>query len=141
MNELNEMVEYYLVKYNSEDEYLKENNIDPVDWENWKKQGYSDDGFIQIMDCYCLAGNATANNMVAIDNLDEITDLLIEGMEASDFNDVIECLNDDDPENKIDMNNTYQCLEVFLDYCSEVAIFKQTEGKYKNHYCLVINEG
>lgn len=140
MSALTELVKDYIVEYNSEDEYVKENNINLMDWENWKKQGYSDDGFLQIMDCYCLAGNATTGNMVAIDNLDEVTDLLIEEMEESSFNDIIECLNDDNPENKIDMNNTYECLEVFLGYCSEVAIFKQTTGKYKNHYCLVIDE-
>lgn len=139
MNKLTELVKDYIVEYNSEDEYVKKNNIDIVDWENWKKQGYSDDGFIQIMNCYYLAGNATTGKLVAINNLDEVTNLLIEEMEESDFNDIIECLNDDNPENKINMNNTYQCLEVFLEYCSEVAIFKQTKGKYKNHYCLVID--
>lgn len=138
MNALTELVKDYLVEYNSEDEYLKENDIDPVDWKEWKKQGYSDDGFIQVMDGYCLAGNATTGNMLTIDNLDEITNLLIEEMEESDFNDTIELLNEDNPENKIDMNNTYECLEAFLDDCFEVAIFKQTEGKYKNHYCLVV---
>lgn len=140
MNKLTELVKDYIVEYNSEDEYVKENKIDLMDWENWKKQGYSDDGFIQIMDCYCLAGNAITGNMATIDSLDEITNLLIEEMEDSDFNDTIELLNDDNPDNKIDMNNTYECLEAFLDYCFEVAIFKQTEGKYKNHYCLVIDE-
>ena len=140
MNALTELVKGYLVEYNSEDEYVKENNIDPMDWKEWKKQGYSDDGFIQIMDCYCLAGNATTGTMVPIDSINEVTELLIEEMEDSDFRGIIELLNDDNPESKIDMNNTYECLEAFLDYCFEVAIFKQTEGKYKNHYCLVINE-
>lgn len=140
MNELNELVKRSLVKYNSEDEYIRENNIDPMDWKEWKKQGHSDDGFIQVMDCYCLAGNATTGKMVAIDNLDEVTDLLIEEMEESDFNDIIECLNDENPESKINLDSTSECLEAFLDYCFEVAIFKQTEGKYKNHYCLVMNE-
>lgn len=138
---MNELVKRSLVKYNSEDEYIRENNIDPMDWKGWKKQGYSDDGFIQIMDCYCLAGNATTGKMATIDSLDEVTDLLIEEMEESDFNDIIECLNEDNPENKIDLDSTSECLETFLDYCFEVAIFKQTVGKYKGHYCLVMDEG
>ena len=140
MNELNELVKRSLVKYDSEDEYIRENNIDPMDWKEWKNQGCSDDGFIQIMDCYCLAGNATTGNMATIDSINEITDLLIEEMEASDFKDTIEALNENNPENKIDLDNIIECLETFLEYCYEVSVFKQTEGKYKNHYCLVINE-
>lgn len=140
MNELNKLVKRSLVKYNSEDEYIRENNIDPMDWKEWKNQGCSDDGFIHIMDCYCLAGNATTGTMAAIDSINEITDLLIEEMEASDFRDTIELFNDDNPENKIDLDNIIECLEFFFEYCYEVSIFKQTEGKYKNHYCLVINE-
>lgn len=140
MNELNGLVKRSLVKYDSEDEYIRENNIDPMDWKEWKKQGCSDDGFIHIMDCYCLAGNATTGNMATIDSINEITDLLIEEMEASDFKDTIELLNEDNPENKIDLDNIIECLEFFFECCYEVSIFKQTEGKYKNHYCLVINE-
>lgn len=140
MKQLTELVKYSIVKYNSEDEYIRENNIDPMDWKEWKNQGHSDDGFIQIMDCYCLAGNATTGNMATIDSINEITDLLIEEMEASDFRDIIELLNEDNPESKINLDSTSECLEAFLDYCFEVSIFKQTEGKYKNHYCLVINE-
>lgn len=141
MSKLTELVKDYIVEYNSEDEYVKENKIYLMDWEKWKKQGYSDDGVFHIMDCYCLAGNATTGNMATIDSLDEVTNLLVEEMEESDFNDLIECLNDDNPDNKININNTYECLEAFLGYYFEVAIFKQTVGKYKGHYCLVMNEG
>lgn len=140
MNELNKLVERSLVKYDSEDEYIRENNIDPMDWKEWKEQGYSDDGFIQIIDCYWLAGNATTGSMATIDSINEITDLLIEEMESSGFKDTIEALNENNPENKIDLDNIIECLEFFFECCFEVSIFKQTEGKYKNHYCLVINE-
>lgn len=140
MNELNKLVKRSLVKYSSKDEYIRENNIDPMDWKEWKEQGYSDDGFLHIMDCYWLAGNATTGDMATIDNINDITDLLIEEMEASDFRDTIEALNEDNPENKIDLDSISECLEAYLEYCYEVSIFKQTEGKYKNHYCLVISE-
>ena len=136
MNALTELVKDYLVKYNNEDEYIRENNIDPMDWKDWKNQGCSDDGFIHIMDCYCLAGNATTGNMATIDSINEITDLLIEEMEASDFRDTIEALNEDNQDNKINLDSISECLEAYLEYCYEVSIFKQTEGKYKNHYCL-----
>lgn len=140
MSKLNELVRNAIVKYDDEKAYIKENKIEPSDWKEWKKQGYSDDGSLQIMDCYYLVGNATSGNMASIDNIDEITDLLIEEMEESDFNDVIGLLNDDceNPEDKININDTYECLEAFVDYCHEIAIFKQSEGNYKGHYCLVI---
>lgn len=139
---LNDLVEYAIVKYDNENSYIKENDIDPVEWKEWKNQGYSDEGFIQIMDCYYLAGNATTGTMSTIDNIDDIIDLLIDEMDASFFDDTIEMLNDDceNPTDKININNTYECLETFIDYCNEIAIFKQTEGKYKDHYCLVIDE-
>lgn len=137
---LNDLIKDVLIEYDNENEYIEDKDIDLSDWRKWKKQGYSDDGFITIIDCYYLAGNATTGNMATIDNIDEVTNLLINEMDETSFNDIIEMLNDDceDPTDKININNTYECLEAYVNYCYEISIFKQTEGKYKGHYCLVI---
>ena len=78
--------------------------------------------------------------MATIDNIDEVTNLLINEMDETSFNDTIEMLNDacEDPTDKINIDSTYDRLKAYVNYCYEIAIFKQTEGKYKEHYCIVI---
>ena len=140
MNEkLNDLVKDTLIEYDNENEYIEDKDIDLADWKRWKKQGYSDDGFLNIIDCYYLAGNVTTGNMTTIDSIDEVTNLLINEMDETSFNDVIELMNGcKKPEDCININNTYDRLEAYVNYCYEIAIFKQTEGKYKGHYCLAI---
>ena len=137
--ELNDLVKNVLIEYDNENEYIEDNDINLSDWREWKKQGYSDDGFITIIDCYYLAGNATTGNMTTIDSIDEVTNLLINEMDETSFNDVIELMNGcKKQEDCININNTYDRLEAYVNYCYGISIFKQTEGKYKGHYCLVI---
>ena len=145
MNELVDYAKNNLIEYDSENDFLKSNNIDKDDFDAWKIQGCSDDGFIQVMDCYWLAGDITRGNFLKITTYKEITDLIWAEIKESDFYDTIELLNDGMGQNDpryVDPNDDLQVLETFFEYCEsgagKIAIFKNEGGKYKGGYCLVI---
>ena len=145
MNNIVDYVKNNVVVYKNESEFLKYNGYEKDDFEDWKQQGHSADGFVQVMDCYCLAGNATTGKMAKITDFEDITDLILTEIEESDFMDTVAMLNDDvsnDKENPcyIEPNNTLAVMEAFFEYCDssagEISIFMQDDGGY----CLVINE-
>lgn len=138
--ELNEIVKYNIVKYKDENEFLKYNNLDKNGFDQWATRGRSDDGFFEIMNCYCLAGDATNDNYMKITSIDQITNLLLCEIDESDFVDVIELLNEDTPNDQISPNDTAAVLELFFEYVQEIAIFPIEHGKYKGGLMLVINE-
>lgn len=138
--ELDEIVKDNIVEYKDENEFLKYNNLDKDEFNQWSIYGTSDDGLLQIIDCYCLAGDATNDNYMKITSISQVTELLLREIEESDFNETIEILNEDDPDNKIDPNNTVKVLEIFFEYVHEVAVFPCPTGKYRGGLMLVIDE-
>ena len=143
MTELDELVNNSIVTYKNLDDYVKSNNLDKSDFLEWIKSGHSEDGFIEIINCYYLAGDATHGLYMPIKSVHDVTELLLTEIQENDFYDIIECLNDDAEQNGcpiIDMNNIYEVLEIYLEYVQEIAVFKNTGGKYKGGYTVVINE-
>lgn len=138
--ELDEIVKDNIVEYKDENEFLKYNNLDKDEFNQWSIYGTSDDGLLQIIDCYCLAGDATNDNYMKITSISQITELLLCEIEESGFNEIIEMLNEDDPDNKIDPNDTVKVLEIFFEYVHEVAVFPCPTGKYRGGLMLVIDE-
>lgn len=137
---LNEIVESYITNYKNENEFLQYNNLDKNDFNKWVKNGHSEDGFFGVMNCYCLAGDATNDNYMRITSIDQITSLLLCEINESNFNDVIEMLNADNPDDQIDINDTAEVLETFCEFVQETAVFPIDRGKYKGGLMLVINE-
>ena len=80
------------------------------------------------------------DNYIKITSIDQITALLLCEIDESDFNDVIELLNEDNPNDQINPNDTAAVLELFFEYVQEIAIFPIEHGKYKGGLMLVINE-
>ena len=143
MTELDELVNNNIVIYKDLDDYVKSNNLDKNDFLEWNKNGYSEDGFVEVINCYYLAGDAARGLYMPIKSVHDITNLLLEEIRENDFYETIECLNDDAEQDGcpiIDINNTYEVLETYLDYVEEIAVFKNTSGKYKDGYTIVINE-
>lgn len=143
MTELDKLVNNSIVIYKNLDDYVKSNNLDKNDFLEWNKNGYSEDGFVEVISCYYLTGDAANGLYMPIKSVHDITNLLLEEIRENDFYDTIECLNDDaerDGGPIIDINNTYEVLETYLNYVHEVAVFKNTSGKYKDDYTIVINE-
>ena len=143
MTELDELVNNSIVTYKNLDDYVKSNNLDKNDFLEWIKSGHSEDGFIEIINCYYLAGDATHGLYMPIKSVHDVTELLLTEIQENDFYSIIECLNDDAEQDGcpvIDMNNIYKALETYLEYIQEIAVFKNTGGKYKGGYTIVINE-
>lgn len=143
MTKLDELVNNSIVTYKNLDDYVKSNNLDKNDFLEWIKSGHSEDGFIEIINCYYLAGDATHGLYIPIKSVHDVTELLLTEIQESDFYDIVECLNDDAKQDGcpiIDMNNIYEVLEIYLEYVQEIAVFKNTSGKYKGGYTVVINE-
>lgn len=143
MTELDELVNNSIVTYKNLDDYVKSNNLDKNDFLEWIKSGHSEDGFIEIINCYYLAGDATHGLYMPIKSVHDVTELLLTEIQENDFYSIIECLNDDAEQDRcpvIDMNNIYEVLETYLEYIQEIAVFKNTSGKYKGGYTVVINE-
>lgn len=143
MTELDKLVNNSIVTYKDLNDYVKSNNLDKNDFLEWNKKGYSEDGFIEVINCYYLAGDAAHGLYMPIKSVHDITNLLLEEIRENDFYDTIECLNDDAEQDGcpfIDINNTYEVLETYLNYVQEVAVFKNTSGKYKGGYTIVIDE-
>ena len=143
MTELDELVNNSIVAYKNLDDYVKSNNLDKNDFLEWIKSGHSGDGFIEIINCYYLAGDATHGLYMPIKSVHDVTELLLTEIQESNFYDIVECLNDDAKQDGcpiIDMNNIYEVLEIYLEYVQEIAVFKNTSGKYKGGYTVVINE-
>lgn len=143
MTKLDELVNNSIVTYKNLDDYVKSNNLDKNDFLEWIKSGHSGDGFIEIINCYYLAGDATHGLYIPIKSVHDVTELLLTEIQENDFYDIVECLNDDAKRDGcpvIDMNNIYEVLETYLEYVQEIAVFKNTSGKYKGGYTVVINE-
>lgn len=143
MTELDELVNNSIVTYKNLDDYVKSNNLNKNDFLEWIKSGHSEDGFIEIINCYYLAGDATHGLYMPIKSVHDVTELLLTEIRENDFYNIIECLNDDAERDRcpiIDMNNIYEVLETYLEYIQEIAVFKNTSGKYKGGYTIVINE-
>lgn len=143
MTKLDALVNNSIVTYKNLDDYVKSNNLDKNDFLEWIKSGHSGDGFIEIINCYYLAGDATHGLYIPIKSVHDVTELLLTEIQESDFYDIVECLNDDAKQDGcpiIDMNNIYEVLEIYLEYVQEIAVFKNTSGKYKGGYTVVINE-
>lgn len=143
MTKLDELANNSIVTYKNLDDYVKSNNLDKNDFLEWIKSGHSGDGFIEIINCYYLAGDATHGLYMPIKSVHDVTELLLTEIQENDFYDIVECLNDDakqDGRPIIDMNNIYEVLEIYLEYVQEIAVFKNTSGKYKGDYTVVINE-
>lgn len=140
-NKLEELVSNAICIYDSEEDYLNNNDLasqfTSKEWEHMKDQGYSDDGTLQI-DCAIWNGN----KILPIRSIKDITELVLAEIEESDFNDIVELLNDEceSPEEKTDPNDIYQVVELFIEYCSEISVFKQTRGEYKGGLCIVFDE-
>jgi hypothetical protein len=138
LNEFDQLTKYFIVTYKDEEDYLNNNELasqfTSKEWEHMKAQGYSDDGTIQVDTCYYKD-----NDLVPITNIHEVTMLLLEEMENSDFDETIMAFNDEG-DNKIDLANKYACYEFFLEFCMEVDIFKQTRGQFKGGLCIVVDE-
>lgn len=143
MTELDELVNNSIVTYKNLDDYVKSNNLNKNDFLEWIKSGHSEDGFIEIINCYYLAGDATHGLYMPIKSVHDVTELLLTEIQENDFYSIIECLNDDAEQDGcpiIDMNNIYEVLETYLEYIQEIAVFKNTSGKYKGSYTIVIDE-
>lgn len=143
MTELDELVNNSIVTYKNLDDYVKSNNLDKNDFLEWIKSGHSEDGFIEIINCYYLAGDATRGLYMLIKSVHDVTELLLTEIQENDFYSIIECLNDDAEQDGcpvIDMNNIYEVLETYLEYIQEIAVFKNISGKYKGNYTIVIDE-
>lgn len=143
MTELDELVNNSIVTYKNLDDYVKSNNLNKNDFLEWIKSGHSEDGFIEIINCYYLAGDATHGLYMPIKSVHDVTELLLTEIQENDFYSIIECLNDDAEQDGcpiIDMNNIYEVLETYLEYIQEIAVFKNTSGKYKGGYTIVIDE-
>ena len=98
---------------------------------------------MEVINCYYLAGDATHGLYMPIKSVHDVTELLLTEIQENDFYSIIECLNDDAEQDGcpvIDMNNIYEVLETYLEYVQEIAVFKNTSGKYKGGYTVVINE-
>lgn len=140
-NKLEELVSSAIYMYNDEEDYLNNNELacqfTDKEWEQMKERGYSDDGTLQI-DCAIWNGD----KILPISSIKDITKLVLAEIEESDFNDIVELLNDDceSPEEKTDPNDIYQVMELFIEYCSEISVFKQTRGEYKGGLCIVFDE-
>lgn len=143
MTELDELINNSIVTYKNLDDYVKSNNLDKNDFLEWIKSGHSEDGFIEIINCYYLAGDATHGLYIPIKSVHDVTELLLTEIQENNFYNIVECLNDDAKRDGcpiIDMNNIYEVLETYLEYVQEIAVFKNTSGKYKGGYTVVINE-
>lgn len=142
LTELDKIVKDNIVEYKDENEFLKYSGLDKEDFNQWAIRGISDDGFIEIFDCYYLAGDATNGNYMKITDVSQITDLLLCEIRDSDFNEIVQILNEDNPypDTQIDPNNTASVLQLFFDFAQEVATFPIKHGKYKGGLMLVINE-
>ena len=143
MTELDELVNNSIVTYKNLDDYVKSNNLDKNDFLEWIKSGHSEDDFMEVINCYYLAGDATHGLYMPIKSVHDVTELLLTEIQENDFYSIIECLNDDAEQDGcpgIDMNNIYEVLEIYLEYVQEIAVFKNTSGKYKGGYTVVINE-
>lgn len=138
--ELDKIVKENIVEYKDENEFLKYNGLGKDDFNQWIIRGVSDDGFFKVFDCYGLAGDATNDNYTKITDVSQITDLLLCEIRDSDFNEIVEALNEDNPNNLTDVNNVADVLELFFEYVHEVATFPIEHGKYKGGLMLVINE-
>lgn len=137
MNALESVVNENLAKYDDLNEFLDYYNLEKEDFKNWEDCGYSDDGFIQIMDSYCLAGNATTGELLPLTSIKEVTNLILEEIRNSNFNDTIELLNNDIEDNneKIDPSDTIGVMQLFFEFCHEIALIPSGKS-----YILVINE-
>ena len=133
--ELNKVVKDSIVEYKDENEFLKYNGLDKDDFNQWAIRGVSDDGFFELFDCYCLAGDATNDNYMKITDVSQITDLLLCEIKESGFNDTAEEICED-PNNLTDAD----ILELFFEYVTEVAVFPCPAGRYKGGLMLVINQ-
>ena len=143
MTELDELVNNSIVTYKNLDDYVKSNNLDKNDFLEWIKSGHSEDGFIEIINCYYLAGDATHGLYMPIKSVHDVTELLLTEIQENDFYDIVECLNDDAERDRcpiIDINDMHEVLETYLEYVQEIAVFKNNSGKYKGGYTVVINE-
>ena len=143
MTELDELVNNSIVTYKNLDDYVKSNNLDKNDFLEWIKSGHSEDGFMEVINCYYLAGDATRGLYMPIKSVHDVTELLLTEIQENDFYSIIECLNDDAEQDGcpvIDMNNIYEVLETYLEYIQEIAVFKNISGKYKGGYTIVIDE-
>ena len=126
--ELDRIVKENIGEYKDENEYLKYNGLDKDDFNQWVIRGVSDDGFFVVFDCYGLAGNAANNNYMKITDVSQITDLLLCEIRDSDFNEIVEAVNEDNPNDLTDVNNPAEVLELFLEYVHEVATFPIEHG-------------
>jgi hypothetical protein len=137
---LDKIVKENIVEYKDENEFLKYNGLDKDDFNQWIIRGFSDDGLFEIFDCYSLAGDATNDNYMRITDVSQITDLLLCEIRDSDFNEIVEALNEDNPNDLTDVNTVANVVELFLEYIHEVATFPIEHGKYRGGLMLVIDE-
>ena len=124
--ELIEMLKNNIEEYASVDEYCEFNNIDKEDFNEWLAEGHSEDGFVEIMS-NIAAGNATTGEYAPITNYNQVFTLVKEEIQDSNFNDIIEMLNDDNPDDQIDPNDMEQVLQAFVEYAT-IAIVKTEKG-------------
>ena len=137
--ELNQVITEGLTVYKDLNDYVTDNNLDIDDFTDWMKQGFSDDGFVQIDTKYWLAGNATTGDFLTITNKREIADLIFKEIKACNFYETIKLLNEDATfeDELININDPVDVVRSFFEYCQEIAIFPNQE---KNGYILVFNE-
>lgn len=150
MSEIDKLVLNSLNMYDDEADYCKTNNIDPEFFKQWKQQGHNDDGFMVINDCIRLgADDGLPEGRYPITTIHEITKLVETEISESDFYEVIDMLNDDareagENESIIDIDDMYQVVETFIDYCfsgaGELAAFPlgRSTATGEIYYCFII---
>lgn len=138
-NELENVVLNNLTIYGSLSEYLKNQNLEKEEFFKWADQGCDDNGFIEINQCIA-AGDATRGIYTPITTIKDVAGLLQCEIDETDFYDVIDMLNDDDPNNLINKDDPIEVMQVFFEYCYEIALVPIDSGLYKGGYYLVINQ-
>lgn len=140
MTDLDKLVRANTTKFKNLSEYLQFNHLTVDELRDQQAEGR-----VEIDNCYYLAGTCEKGGKTSITSYHEITNILLDAMKASGFYDyIIELSNDEDDEQKIDKNNTYQVLDEWLNSWltsyPPLAVFKNGKNSdYPNGYTLIIN--
>lgn len=128
MDKMNKIVENALICYRNTNDFLADLDIDPIDFQNWKEKGYSDDGAVEVMGAYYDGARA-----LPINTLDQITNLVLCEIDESGFDEIVETLNDD---LKFEVGDTYQDDPRYIDPGDPEAVLNAfidyIDGGYNN---------
>lgn len=114
-----------LTEYDNVEEYCSYNNVDPDDFKDWISNGGSEDGVVQVWDC--IAVGSALTGFKPITNMQQVADLIKEEIKNGDFEDLVECFNEDNEDSQIDLMDQKQMIETFMDSV-KVSTVKTEKG-------------